>query len=106
MTPEFLAEDQRPAARIAISFVTAIALVVVCVRIWVRHRMMGEFGWDDGFICGATVRHVPLLLFLSLCLCLIFPLSVPVSVYLFLKSPKERKRGEGVVGVRPFRVPC
>ena len=32
------------------------AFIPVCLRVWVRSRMVGSLGWDDYTIIGAMVR--------------------------------------------------
>lgn len=55
LTPEFLAQDRRPQARIGIGIVTALSGIIVLIRVYARWFMIRSFGWDDGLICIAMV---------------------------------------------------
>ena len=57
LTPEFLAQDRRPEARIGLGVVTALSGVVVLIRVYARWFMIRSFGWDDGLICIAMVGY-------------------------------------------------
>ncbi|OJI85973.1 hypothetical protein ABZX51_002172 [Aspergillus tubingensis] len=58
LTPEFLAQDRRPEARIGIGVVTALSGAVVLIRVYARWFMIRSFGWDDGLICIAMLLNI------------------------------------------------
>ncbi|GKZ17773.1 hypothetical protein AbraCBS73388_010092 [Aspergillus brasiliensis] len=58
LTPEFLAQDRRPQARIGIGVVTALSGVIVLIRVYARWFMIRSFGWDDGLICMAMLLNI------------------------------------------------
>ncbi|OOF99322.1 hypothetical protein ASPCADRAFT_160022 [Aspergillus carbonarius ITEM 5010] len=58
LTPEFLAQDRRPQARIGIGIVTALSGIIVLIRVYARWFMIRSFGWDDGLICIAMLTNI------------------------------------------------
>ncbi|RAK96824.1 uncharacterized protein BO80DRAFT_448986 [Aspergillus ibericus CBS 121593] len=58
LTPEFLAQDRRPQARIGIGVVTALSGVVVLIRVYAPWSLIRSFGWDDGLICIAMLMNI------------------------------------------------
>ena len=62
LTPEYLAEDQRRTAYIAIAVTTAVSFLVVLLRTYSRICIVKIFGPDDWIICIAMVCRCPALL--------------------------------------------
>lgn len=53
-----LGEDENRGHRVLIVLIVTFttAFIPVCLRVWVRSRMVGSLGWDDYTIIGAMVR--------------------------------------------------
>ena len=53
-----LGEDENRGHQVLIVLIVTFtaAFIPVCLRVWVRSRMVGSLGWDDYTIIGAMVR--------------------------------------------------
>ncbi|EED11730.1 conserved hypothetical protein [Talaromyces stipitatus ATCC 10500] len=61
LSPEYLAQDRRPQARIGISVVTVLSGIVVLVRVYARCKIIRSFGYDDGLICVAMLINIAIM---------------------------------------------
>jgi hypothetical protein len=50
-------ESNKVMILVASSFMTALGMLIVGLRIWVRQFVLKTFGWDDGVILVAAVSR-------------------------------------------------
>jgi len=48
-------ETRAPELIVSVAVFLPLALIAVAVRLWVRTRMIRNFGWDDGMMVLALV---------------------------------------------------